>query len=72
MNDDSERKIGIVTIYIVGRGRIFNEGMSLFEVMNSLNGDSCDCFASLFDHKLKRLNRSFSDCFPKIGPLTGT
>ena len=49
MNDDSERKIGKITIYIVERGRIFNEGVSLFEAMDSLDGDSCDCFANLFD-----------------------
>ena len=55
MNDDSERKIGKVTIYIVERGRILNEGMSLFEVMDSLDGDSCDCFANLFDHKTEEL-----------------
>jgi GNAT superfamily N-acetyltransferase len=55
MNDDSERKIGKVTIYIVERGRILNEGMSLFEVMDSLDGDSCDCFANLFDRKTEEL-----------------
>jgi GNAT superfamily N-acetyltransferase len=55
MDDDSERKIGNVVIYLVERGRVLNEGISLFEVMDCLDGDSCDCFANLFDQESEQL-----------------
>jgi hypothetical protein len=31
MGDDSERKIGKLTLYLVERGRVLNDGISLFE-----------------------------------------
>ena len=49
MEDDNERTIGKLIVYLVERGRVLNEGISLFDVMDCLNGDSCDCFANLFD-----------------------
>ena len=55
MDDESEQKIGNLTVYMVERGRVLNEGMSLFEVMDCLDGDSCDCFANLFDHETEQL-----------------
>jgi len=55
MDDDSERKIGKVVVYLVERGRVLNEGISLFEVMDCLDGDSCDCFANLFDQESEQL-----------------
>jgi GNAT superfamily N-acetyltransferase len=55
MDNDSELKIGTLTVYMVERGRVLNEGMSLFDVMDCLDGDSCDCFANLFDHETEQL-----------------
>jgi GNAT superfamily N-acetyltransferase len=55
LDDDRERKIGNLTVYLVERGRVLNEGISLFDVMDCLDGDSCDCFANLFDHESEQL-----------------
>jgi GNAT superfamily N-acetyltransferase len=55
MDDDSEQEIGTVVVYLIERGRVLNEGISLFEVMDCLDGDSCDCFANLFDQKSEQL-----------------
>ncbi len=55
MDDDSERKIGKLIVYMVERGRVLNDGVSLFDVMDCLDGDSCDCFANLFDHETEEL-----------------
>lgn len=55
MDDESEGKIGKVVVYMIERGRVLNEGISLFEVMDCLDGDSCDCFANLFDHDTEQL-----------------
>jgi GNAT superfamily N-acetyltransferase len=55
MDDDSEREIGKVVVYLVERGRVLNEEISLFEVMDCLDGDSCDCFANLFDQESEQL-----------------
>jgi GNAT superfamily N-acetyltransferase len=55
MDDDSERTIGKLIVYLVERGRVLNEGVSLFDVMDCLDGDSCDCFANLFDSDTEEL-----------------
>ncbi|MDE1177105.1 MAG: hypothetical protein PW789_10955 [Edaphobacter sp.] len=55
MDDDSEQEIGTVVVYMIERSRVPNEGMSLFEVMDCLDGDSCDCFANLFDQESEQL-----------------
>jgi GNAT superfamily N-acetyltransferase len=55
MDDDRERKIGKIILYLVERGRALNDGESLFDVMDCLDGDSCDCFANLFDHETEEL-----------------
>jgi len=54
-DDDVEQKIGKLSIYVVQCGRVLNEGASLFEVMDCLDGDSYDCFANLFDHETEQL-----------------
>ena len=53
--DESERTIGKLIVYLIERGRVLNEGISLFEVMDCLDGDSCDCFANLFDEHTEEL-----------------
>jgi|GEM_PF-4228105 len=55
MEDDNERTIGKLIVYLVERGRVLNEGISLFDVMDCLDGDSCDCFANLFDEDTEEL-----------------
>jgi GNAT superfamily N-acetyltransferase len=55
MDDDAEWKIGTLTLYMVERGRAMNEQVSLFDVMDCLDGDSCDCFANLFDSETEQL-----------------
>jgi GNAT superfamily N-acetyltransferase len=55
MTDEHERTIGKLTLYIVERGRVLNDGISLFEVMDCLDGDSCDCFGNLFDSETEEL-----------------
>jgi hypothetical protein len=55
MDDDDEWKMGTLVLYMVERGRAMNEGVSLFEVMDCLDGDSCDCFANLFDSETEQL-----------------
>jgi GNAT superfamily N-acetyltransferase len=54
-DDDSEEKIGTLILYIVEVGRAMNERISLFDVMDCLDGDSCDCFANLFDPETEHL-----------------
>jgi GNAT superfamily N-acetyltransferase len=55
MDNDREHKIGKIILYMVERGRALNDGESLFDVMDCLDGDSCDCFANLFDHETEEL-----------------
>jgi GNAT superfamily N-acetyltransferase len=40
---------------MVERGRAMNERVSLFDVMNCLDGDSCDCFANPFNSETEQL-----------------
>ncbi|MFC6645522.1 hypothetical protein ACFQBQ_07970 [Granulicella cerasi] len=54
-DDDSEQKIGTLILYMVEAGRTMNEGVSLFDVMDCLDGDSCDCFENLFDPDSEQL-----------------
>jgi hypothetical protein len=54
-DDDTEQKIGTLILYIVEAGRAMNERVSLFDVMDCLDGDSCDCFANLFDPDTEQL-----------------
>ena len=54
-DDDSEQKIGTLILYMVEAGRAMNESVSLFDVMDCLDGDSCDCFANLFDPATEQL-----------------
>jgi GNAT superfamily N-acetyltransferase len=55
IGDDDEQKIGIVSIYMVERGRALDEGQSLFEIMDCLDADSYDCFENLFDSETEEL-----------------
>jgi GNAT superfamily N-acetyltransferase len=55
IGDDEEQKIGTISIYMVERGRAQDEGESLFEIMDCLNADSCDCFENLFDSETEEL-----------------
>ena len=54
-DDETECKIGKIILYLVERGRALNDRESLFDVMDCLDGDSCDCFANLFDHETEEL-----------------
>jgi GNAT superfamily N-acetyltransferase len=54
-DDESEHKIGTLILYMVEAGRAMNEGVSLFDVMDCLDGDSCDCFANLYDLDTEQL-----------------
>jgi GNAT superfamily N-acetyltransferase len=54
-NDDGEQKIGTLVLYMVEAGRAMNQRVSLFDVMDCLDGDSCDCFANLYDPDSEQL-----------------
>lgn len=49
--DDSKKEIGHLILYLVERSRVINDGVSLFDVMDCLDGDSYDCFVNLFEQE---------------------
>lgn len=58
IDENEEQKIGKVCVYIVERNRAINERRSLFNIMDSLDADSFDCFESLFDVETEELKES--------------
>lgn len=43
-----ETKIGEVDIELILRGRVLNEGESLFDVMDSVDEELCECYETVF------------------------
>lgn len=50
-NDDEENEeiVGHVELILVRREQIWNEHESLFEAMDSLSSETCECYESIFD-----------------------
>ncbi len=71
MDDDSERTIGKLIVYVVERGRVLNKGISLFDVMDCLDGESCGCFANLFDHDTEELKPEVQLVGPALALAAG-
>jgi GNAT superfamily N-acetyltransferase len=57
-DSDDETKIGVIHAYLVLRGRALNEGISLFEAMDSIDQSVFDCYEALFDVETDEWNRS--------------
>lgn len=53
---NDEVKVGTIEIFLVMRNRAINEGVSLFEAMDSINDSVHEFYTALFDHETDEWN----------------
>ena len=55
-HDEPDLKFGEVVLYYVDRGRIIDEGESLFAAMDDTSRDVVECYSAIFDDDSEELN----------------
>jgi hypothetical protein len=63
----NEVKVGEIDLYLVNRGRIIDEGASLFEAMDATSSETMECYEALIDQETEDWKQEVQELISEDG-----